>query len=41
MTHEVEDALRTHFLGFLPDGFEIIEPVQGAMFFCPAGGHHG
>ncbi|WP_143732990.1 hypothetical protein [Pontibaca methylaminivorans] len=32
-SHEVETALIEHFRRFLPDGFEIIEPVCGALFF--------
>lgn len=31
--HEIEAALRKHFLTFLPPGFEIIEPLCGALFF--------
>jgi hypothetical protein len=34
--HEVEDALRAHILTFLPDGFDIIEPICGSLFFVPA-----
>lgn len=30
---EIDRALRGHFLRFLPDGFEIIQPVAGALFF--------
>lgn len=30
---EIIAALREHFLTFLPDGFEIISPVAGALFF--------
>lgn len=30
---EIVAALRTHALTFLPDGFEIIEPRCGALFF--------
>jgi hypothetical protein len=30
---EIEAALRAHFLEFLPAGFEIIEPLCGALFF--------
>lgn len=31
--HEIEAALHRHALTFLPDGFEIIRPVCGALFF--------
>ena len=30
---EIVAALEAHFLEFLPPGFEIIEPVCGALFF--------
>jgi hypothetical protein len=30
---EIENALHAHFLTFLPAGFNIIEPVCGALFF--------
>lgn len=32
-SHEVEAALIAHFRKFLPDGFKLIEPVCGALFF--------
>ena len=30
---EIIDALRAHFLTFLPEGFEIVKPIAGAIFF--------
>lgn len=30
---EIMAALQEHFSTFLPDGFEIIRPVAGALFF--------
>lgn len=33
MAHEVDAALRAHFLTRLPDGFQILEPVAGSLFF--------
>lgn len=32
-SHEIEAALRDHFLTFIPPGFVIIKPVCGAIFF--------
>jgi hypothetical protein len=32
-THEIEAALAAHARTFLPDGFRIIAPVAGAIFF--------
>lgn len=37
-SHEIEPAMHEHFLTFLPPGFEIIEPVCGALFFCEGDG---
>ena len=35
--HEIEAALDAHFRTFLPDGFKIVEPACGALFFQPDG----
>lgn len=32
--HEIEVALRAHFLTFLPPGFAIIAPMCGALVFA-------
>lgn len=34
---QIEAALEAHFLTFLPPGFQIIEPVAGALFFNDEG----
>jgi hypothetical protein len=34
--HEIEAALLAHFRSFLPDGFTIVRPVCGALFFQEA-----
>ncbi len=34
-SHEIMTALYAHGRTFLPDGFEITQPVCGAIFFVP------
>jgi hypothetical protein len=34
-SHAIEQALYDHAHKFLPTGFEIVEPMCGAIFFVP------
>ncbi len=36
-SHEINRQLKDHALSFLPDGFAIVRPVCGAIFFAPDG----